>query len=280
VKPAPFDYIRPRDLKEATTALIENDWSMRILAGGQSLVPMLNLRLSTVRCLVDIAKLEELTGATETVDAVVYGACVKHAEFEDGLVPDATNGMMRYVARFLAYRAIRNRGTIGGSVSLADPAADWLTVLISLGAVFRLRNAQAERSVAAREMFIGPYSTVAGPTDVLTHIVVPKLSPKARWGFYKIIRKAGEYPLAAASVVIDPERGIYNAILGANDRAPSYLHETGRALASAQRGTKNDATVLNPAIYRDILAGAQSETYQAKLAATAVLRAATMALAA
>ena len=93
----------------------------RILAGGQSLVPMLNLRLSSATLLVDIRQISELRQATESVDTVIFGACVRHAEIEDGVVPDPAIGMMRHVARHLAYRAVRNRGTIGGSVALADP---------------------------------------------------------------------------------------------------------------------------------------------------------------
>ena len=279
MKPAPFDYVRPRDLGEAVAALSELEWGGRLLAGGQSLVPMLNLRLSPLVRLIDISRIEELRGVDETTDSVTFGACVRHGEFEDGKVPDPARGMMQSVAGRIAYRAVRNRGTIGGSLSLADPSADWITVVMALGANIRIRSPGGERSLQASDMFVGPYTTVLSEHDILASISVPKLSAKARWGYYKIIRKAGEYPMTTASVVLDPDRDRRSVVLGAVNRGPLTMAETGAALNGAGGWSEQTETALRLAIKRDLAAADRMEdAYEMKLCETTVLRAAAAAL--
>lgn len=124
MKPAAFDYVRPKSLAEAIAILSAAAGDAQILAGGQSLVAMMNLRVAAPDLLVDIARLDELRTVSETSDHVVLGACVTHAAIEDCLVPDPSRGFMPDVASNLAYRAVRTRGTLGGSLALSDPAAD------------------------------------------------------------------------------------------------------------------------------------------------------------
>jgi carbon-monoxide dehydrogenase medium subunit len=126
MKPAPFDYARPSSLADAIALLASDELSLKLLAGGQSLGPMLNLRLVQPDLLVDITAVPELRRAEADGDGVLIGACVTHADIEDGRVPDPTEGVLPAVARGIAYRAVRNRGTIGGSLAHADPAADWI----------------------------------------------------------------------------------------------------------------------------------------------------------
>ena len=133
MKSAAFDYARPRDVSEALKLLSSDE--AKAAAGTQSLGPMLNLRVVQPRLLVDLRFIEELRSMKEQKDSVTLGACVTHAEVEDGRVPDPTGGFMRSVAANIAYRAVRNRGTIGGSLVHADPAADWPSALLALGAV-------------------------------------------------------------------------------------------------------------------------------------------------
>jgi carbon-monoxide dehydrogenase medium subunit len=279
VKPAPFDYVRPHTIAEALVAVSDGSTGARILAGGQSLLPMLNLRLSSATLLVDIRQISDLRQAVDSGDTVTFGACVTHGEIEDGVVPDPTMGMMRYVAKHLAYRAVRNRGTIGGSVALADPSADWLTALHSLGATYRVAGSAGERTIAAEKMFGGPYTTALASSDILTAIVVPRLTRNARWGYYKVIRKAGEYPVTIASAVIDPGRGYCSVVLGGNDREPLPLKRTADVLPEMHRWSADVESSLRTAIRADFAAADRGETfYQTKLAETAVLRAATRAL--
>ena len=121
MKPAPFSYYRATSVEDAITALSGADGMAAVLAGGQSLVPMLNLRLSPVDHLIDLRPITALSRQEETPEAICYGALTTHAAFEDGAVPDGTNGLMRYAAAHIAYRAVRNRGTLGGALALADP---------------------------------------------------------------------------------------------------------------------------------------------------------------
>src|SRR5437588_542278 len=130
MKPAAVDYVRARSLAEALDLLARPNIDARVMAGGQSLVAMMNLRVASPDLLVDIARLPELGAVTEEESTVFYGACVTHAAIEDRRVADPSRGLMPKVAEGLAYRAIRNRGTLGGSLALADPAAEWPSPLI------------------------------------------------------------------------------------------------------------------------------------------------------
>ena len=127
--------------------MAEAKGAAKIMAGGQSLGPMLNLRLVQPDLIIDITGLAELKHAERSGDELVIGACVTHGDIEDGRIPDVTRDAMRRVAGGIAYRAVRNRGTIGGSLSHADPAADWVSALPALGARIRLRSpSRASRS--------------------------------------------------------------------------------------------------------------------------------------
>lgn len=279
MKPAAFDYVRPNGLGEAVTALSEHEWGARVLAGGQSLVPMLNLRLSPVLRLVDISRIEELRGFEEDAEGITFGACVRHGEFEDGKVPDPAHGMMRHVASRIAYRAVRNRGTLGGSVSLADPSADWITVVMALGASFTVRGPAGEWRADSSQMFLGPYATALGEHDILTAIRVPKLSRSARWGYYKIIRKAGEYPMTTASVVLDPDRGRCGVVLGVVNRGQLSMGRVSAAMRGADTWSAQLEADLRNAIRLDLEeAGRDQDGYEMKLCETTLLRAAQSAL--
>jgi len=132
VKPVAFDYAAAKDSAAAIALLVQADGA-KLIAGGQSLGPMLNLRLARPLTLVDVLRAADMRGARDEGDTILYGGAVTHAEVEDGVVPDATSGWLAAVARRIAYRGVRNRGTIGGSLAHADPAADWVNVLTALG---------------------------------------------------------------------------------------------------------------------------------------------------
>src|SRR5882672_2373561 len=155
MKPAPFGYDRPRDLQAALAVLGEAEGSTKIIAGGQSLGPMLNLRLVEPELIVDITGLSELKQAERSGDELVIGACITHGDIEDGRIPDVTRGAMQRVAGAIAYRAVRNRGTIGGSLSHADPAADWVSALSALGARVTLRSLSGVRQLGIEQFITG-----------------------------------------------------------------------------------------------------------------------------
>ncbi len=221
MKPVRFDYARPDSLQEAVALL--DSGAVRCLAGGQSLGPMLNLRLVRPRLLVDITRIAELTYAEADVDWLVLGACVTHAAIEDGRVPDLAGGVLARVARNIAYRAVRTRGTIGGSLAHADPAADWIACLTALGAEVVLYGRDGRRRVPLAELMTGVFETVIKPGEILTAVRVPRLGADARWGYYKVCRKPGEFAEAIGAVLADPERGRCRAVVGATDTVPIVL---------------------------------------------------------
>lgn len=274
MKPAPLVYERPQSVRDAVAMLAEMEWGARVIAGGQSLVPMLNLRLAPLVKLVDISRIAELREVREDGDHVVYGACIRHGEFEDRVVPDAANGLMRRVASRIAYRAIRNRGTIGGSVSLADPSADWVATLIALDARFNIAGPDGTRTVGASDMFLAPYSTALRDHDILTSIAIPRLSPGAVTGYHKIVRKAGEYPMTACAVVKSLARGRSNVVLGAANRIQLRLSRSSDLLREISAWSEQAHGSLAAAFRKDMAdAGRTDDPCEMKLCETTVLRA-------
>jgi aerobic carbon-monoxide dehydrogenase medium subunit len=225
MKAAPFAYERPADLKSALGLLSQNDRTVKIIAGGQSLGPMLNLRLVQPDLLIDISGLSELKQASCADGELVLGACITHSDIEDDRVPDVTRGAMQRVAGAIAYRAVRNRGTIGGSLSHADPAADWVSVLAALGATVSLRSLAGSRRVAVEAFITGALQSALRYDEIVEAIHIPAMPRSARWGYFKSCRKTGEFAHAIGAVLIDPERATARAVIGALDGAPIVLTE-------------------------------------------------------
>ena len=204
MKPADFAYTRAVTLEDALGSFASSTMG-RVIAGGQSLGPMLNLRLAEPKELIDVSRLAELRRARIEGDRLAIGACVTHAEIEDGKIPDVTLGLMRYVASGIAYRAVRNRGTIGGSIAHADPAADWLTTTIALDASLLLLGGAGQREVRVSDFVRGALDTAIGEGEIITYVLVPGLSSDARWGHAKYAKKLGDFAQSMAVAVVDPD---------------------------------------------------------------------------
>ncbi|MET0723090.1 MAG: FAD binding domain-containing protein [Tardiphaga sp.] len=224
MKPAPFAYERPRDLPAALAAMA-TEGVTKIIAGGQSLGPMLNLRLVAPDLIVDIAGLAELKHVERVGDDLLIGACVTHADIEDGRIPDVTRGAMQRVASAIAYRAVRNRGTIGGSLSHADPSADWVSALSALGATLTLRSAGGARDVAMKDFILGALESVLAPGEMIAAVRIPAMAASARWGYVKACRKTGEFAHAIGAVLIDPDAGKARIVIGAVEAAPIVIDD-------------------------------------------------------
>jgi carbon-monoxide dehydrogenase medium subunit len=229
MKPVAFDYERPATLDAALRLLAREDINVKPVAGSQSLGPMLNLRLVQPDVLVDITAIPELTAIREDKGALVIGACVTHGQLEDGGYPDPTRGVLAEVAAGIAYRAVRNRGTIGGSLAHADPAADWVSALVALGAEIAVAGPGGRRTVAAEKFVLGVFETALQPGEIVAEIRVPALSSDARWGYAKICRKAGEFSHASGAVLVDPARKFARAVIGAVSGAPIVIDDAGVA---------------------------------------------------
>jgi len=228
------EYIRPGSVTEAIDLLAQARGEARVIAGGQSLVAMMNLRVASPGLLIDIARLPELTAVSEEPDAVTLGACVTHAAIEDGKVADPSCGLMPRAAASLAYRAIRTRGTIGGSLALSDPAAEWPAVLTALDAEVTLCGPSGWRTLKCTEFVTGIFETKLASDEVIASVRVPKLSADARWGYLKLCRKSGEFASALAVVVTDRGRGFSRVVLGVANGAPLVLEEASRVVAEAR----------------------------------------------
>jgi carbon-monoxide dehydrogenase medium subunit len=223
MKAAAFAYERPSDLNAALGLIAKTDGITKVIAGGQSLGPMLNLRLVEPDLIIDIAGLSELKQAERSGDELVIGACITHGDIEDGRIPDVTRGALRRVASAIAYRAVRNRGTIGGSLSHADPAADWVSALPALGAKVRLRSLAGVRDLAIEDFVTGALESALRPGEILEAVRVPVMTSSARWGYVKACRKPGEFAHAIAAVLIDPELATARAVIGALEATPIML---------------------------------------------------------
>lgn len=225
MKAVAFDLERPATLDDAGKLLGKETVFAKVVAGSQSLGPMLNLRIAQPELLVDITGIPELVEVDEAKDYVELGACVTHADVEDGRVPDPSWGLMPFVASRIAYRAVRNRGTLGGSLAHADPAADWLSALPLLNAELAVWSSRGERTVKAAGLMLSSFTTVLQADELIRAIRIPKLSARARWGFYKFSQKAGEFAHAIGGIAYDPERKWFRAVVGAIESAPIVLDD-------------------------------------------------------
>ena len=232
MKPAAFEYVRPRDVAEATEILARSEGA-RVLAGGQSLGPMLNLRLARPELLVDISGLKELAGFEETDATWRIGAGVTHARLEDTEALRGSAPMIIEVASDIAYRSVRNRGTIGGSLAHADPAADWPLALAALGAWIHVRGHRGScRRVDGDSFMRAAFTTELRQDEIIVFIEVPKQASTASHGYFKFCRKAGEFPEASAAVLIDPDAMQVRIFIGALDGAPRPLPDLAEAVAA------------------------------------------------
>ena len=246
MKAAWFDYRRAPTLKAALALQAEAAGAAKPMGGGQSLGPMLNLRLARPKQVIDVSRLDELRGVTLQGDWLRIGAGVTHAEIEDGVHAPLRGTLLQAVAAGIAYRAIRNRGTIGGSLAHADPAADWVLTASVLAAQIEIASTTGTRRVAMREFMQGAYTTVLGEAELVAAVLVPALSNVARWGYYKLCRKTGEFAEASCAAVFDAPRKLARIVIGALDGAPQPLPAL--ALQVARSGTAPTRESIDSAV--------------------------------
>jgi carbon-monoxide dehydrogenase medium subunit len=228
MKPAAFDYARPGTLAEALALLAATPNAMP-LAGGQTLGPMLNLRLARPALLVDITRIAELARVEEEAAALRIGAIVTHAAVEDRRINDPANGFLAHVAGGIAHRAVRTRGTIGGSLANADPAADWLACLTALGAELEIAaHGGARRRLALAAFVRGAMHGDLARDELIIAVRVPKFAAGARFGLHKICRKRGEFADAIGVAACDPEREGYRLVASTPAGAPLVLESRAR----------------------------------------------------
>jgi carbon-monoxide dehydrogenase medium subunit len=219
MKPAAFEYSRPDTLSDAIRLLAEADGSAAPICGGQSLLVLMGLRLTMIERLVDISRLPELGEIRDDGRDIFIGASTTHAAIEDGLIPDPSAGLMPWIAGKIAYRAIRNLGTIGGSVALADPAADWPACLIALDAEVSIAGPDGERRASVADFVTGAYETILAPAEIVLGFHIPRCA-SMHWGTSKVCRKSGAFADSMAVFVEADDGAAPRAVLaGASSRA-------------------------------------------------------------
>lgn len=206
MKPAAFDYFDPCTQEEAIALLGKEGDSAKILAGGQSLMPMLNLRLLRPRCLVDINRVEGIAYIEERHGQLAIGARTRQREMEKSELVRARCPLLHEAMPFIAHFQIRNRGTIGGSLSHADPAAELPAIVTVLEGSMTLRSVRGERVLNAQSFYTGYLSTALEPDELLTEIRLPIQAAGSGWAFEEANRRHGDFALAAAAVCIALDR--------------------------------------------------------------------------
>jgi carbon-monoxide dehydrogenase medium subunit len=279
VKPANFEFARAGSLGEASATLRAANGGGKAIAGGQSLGPMLNLRLVQPRLLIDITGIPELTQIDADGEAVVVGACVTTADIEDRRARLEDFPILATVATGVAYRAVRNRGTIGGSLCHADPAGDWLPVLAALGTECIVADGRQTRRVPVEQFMAGAFEVILGPGELLQAIRIPRATRSARCGYYKVCRKAGEFALASAAVLIDAEHGRFRAVMGATESRPIVIDDA-RGLFGGIPQAGSAPRLDETAVLEQLRRAGITASAKQRLHMTALARAAARAVAA
>lgn len=207
MKPAPFEYHRPTSLAEAYDLLDRYGDDGRILAGGQSLVPTLNMRLVTPSALIDINRLPGLDTIRATPEGLHIGALVRQEALEASALVSEHAPLIAAAMPHVGHAAIRTRGTVGGSLALGDPAAELPACVVALDATIRVGSRRGRRDVAAADFFRGIYTTALGPGEIVTEVVVPNSAAGWRSGFEELARRHGDFALAGLAARARIERG-------------------------------------------------------------------------
>ena len=209
MKPAPFRYHAPKTVEEAVATLAQvAGEDGRVLAGGQSLVPIMAFRLARPAHLVDINNIEALGRLALEDGKLSIGACVRHAAFHRPVVEGPLGRLLAAVVRHIAHYPIRTRGTFCGSVAHADPASEWCLVAATLDGEMVARSARGTRVIAAKDFFQGIMTTALAEDELLTEVRLPILAADTRFGFYEFSRRAGDFAIAMALVTFRLQNGV------------------------------------------------------------------------
>lgn len=209
MKPPPFEYAAPTSLDEALELMNQHGWDAKVLAGGQSLIPMMNFRLAAPATLVDLNAVEELAYIREENGGLAIGAMTRQSAVEKSEVIAHRAPLVAEAMPHVAHAQIRNRGTLGGSMAHADPAAELPAVAVALDARFKVESITGTRWVDAEDFFVGLFTVDLQPEEVLTEVVIPTPPDRAGWAFDEIARRHGDFALVGvAAVVTCDEAGI------------------------------------------------------------------------
>jgi aerobic carbon-monoxide dehydrogenase medium subunit len=249
VIPAKFDYVRPDSLDEAVRALVDGGDDAKVIAGGQSLLPLLRLRLAYPELLVDVGGIGELRGVTDAGDALVIGARTTHYQLtRDPLVAEHA-GLLAEATRTVADPAVRHRGTLGGALAHADPAGDLPAVVLALDATMIARGPNGQREIAAADFFVDYLTPALEPDEILTAIRIPKLGPGWGYRYEKFHRTAQSWATVGVAALVRRSNGsVAEARIGLTNMGTTPIRAT--AAEQAASGAEASRTALNQAAAR------------------------------
>jgi CO/xanthine dehydrogenase FAD-binding subunit len=239
MKPAAFDYIAPNSLEAAVEAIAAANGDGKVLAGGQSLMPLLNFRMTRPTVVVDLMHIPGMSFIELKGNEVAIGAMTRHADLEFSDLVASKLPVMAAAMRHIAHLAIRNKGTIGGSLSHADPAAELPMLAVFYGATIRVQGSNGRREIAAEEFFVSALTNCLDPDEIVFEIDFPVLASHAGWAFEEVARRFGDFALACIAVSFEVvDDGIADArvaVMGVAD-TPRRLREAEQAMKGARRG--------------------------------------------
>jgi aerobic carbon-monoxide dehydrogenase medium subunit len=202
MKPAPFTYAAPSTLEEAITLLGEHGDAVKLLAGGQSLMPMLNLRLARPQYIVDLNRIPGLDSITERDGVLAVGALTRQRSLERSSIVRQDYPLLHEATSFIGHRAIRNRGTVGGSIAHADPAAELPAVLVAHGGSVQVQGPRGTRQIAAADLFRAYLTTALEPDEILTEVRFPRPPAGTGWCFMEESRRHGDFAMVGVAVLL------------------------------------------------------------------------------
>lgn len=208
MKPAKFDYLRPSSLPQALEMLAGSDGEVKILAGGQSLVPMMNFRVARPEKLIDINRIPDLDYIRIEGDRLVIGALARHAAIQASPVARTASPLMCEAYNWVAHHPIRTRGTLCGNLCHADPASEMPAVMIASGAELVVAGAAGQRMIAAADFFLGVYETAIQPDEILVEVRIPVAAPNRHFGFLETSLRHGDFAMCCAVALLTISDGI------------------------------------------------------------------------
>ena len=207
MKPAAFDYAAPATVDEAVALLAARGDEAKILAGGQSLVPMMNFRLVRPACLIDINRIDSLAGIAERDGRLHIGAMTRHRAVERSALVAEKNGLLAEGIRLIGHAAIRSRGTVGGSIVHADPTAELPAILAALDGTVQVVGPNGRRTIGWRDLFQTYFTTSLEPSEICEEVTIPTLPPDAGWAFEEFTRRHGDFAVVGVAAVLRAEGG-------------------------------------------------------------------------
>jgi carbon-monoxide dehydrogenase medium subunit len=207
MKLPPFQYAVPITLKEAVALLAAHGGEAKALAGGQSLVPMLAFRVASPALLVDLRKIPELDRITVSADGVRLGAMVRWRDIEDDARLETAHPLLKAAVAHVAHYQVRNRGTVGGSLAHADPAAELPGIAVTCEAEIAVMGTSGARVIRAADFFLGPLMTALAADEIIVEVRLPAWPPRRRWGFQEFARRRGDFAMAGAALYYDEDAG-------------------------------------------------------------------------